>query len=305
MIKRKIKKYVVKVSEGNFLARLSYSKAEESLLEKNGFKDHEDAMQWLFEELEIINPSYKNWSFFQLTQMIEKDSKNKRVKQKFKYKVEKLMDDMLINMVFKEGISEERGIIEIDRLFGHSWNEIFFKAKNNTLDALVSLEEEKENERAIEKSQHISDSKWKASEKANTVLEIIKAIPGKKEVIAHFDYDYDLEIQIDIFHIEENGSFEYEKENEFLKKVDCAFVHNNFFTVCQLIPNSEQEIIKNGEPIKVPWTAFSAFTLKDGNMYCSPAEDVEAYFTDEEDQLNKQDELIIYKDFVDFLTGYI
>lgn len=107
-MKQKIKKYVTKINDNDFLAQLSHVKGGKSIIEKSGFKTYEEAMNWLVDELEKINPSYEKMSFVKLASILELNPKDKKAQEQLKYNIESLKEKMLFTFVVKESISNKK-----------------------------------------------------------------------------------------------------------------------------------------------------------------------------------------------------
>ena len=57
------------------------------------------------------------------------------------------LNQIFVTLVVKDGVSEKKAKFQVNELCGQKWTQSFEKAKNNTLDALVSLENEKSKQR--------------------------------------------------------------------------------------------------------------------------------------------------------------
>lgn len=294
-----IKKYIIKNTTNQFSAKLSHSQTSTPIIEKHGFSSHEEAMFWLEEELEKIKPSYSKMSFSKLANIIEINPQDLKAKEQLRYNIDSLKDSILFTLVIKENWSEKKASEHIKKICGKNWTESFKKAKDNTLDALIFLEQEKTETRLKNMLKYHQDSQWKGSEEALLLLEVIKKLPGDKIITTNIN------MEIESFDIKENGQVGYAKEHEnfLLKKFDMGFTHKNSFIIRQFIPNSKEEVLKNGKKILIPWKALYGFILSEDGIVALPAEEVE-YSMNHDCNGNpiQPEELVIYKDFSEVFT---
>lgn len=299
MVKKKLKQYVIKVKENCFLAKMAYSMAAEPVFEKSDFKTYAEAEAWLKDEKEKRFPSYENMSFNQLSNIIEKNEKDHKAQTVFIRKLKQLKEQMLHTLVTKEGVEPEEAIEQVVRVSGEKAEDIFAKAKDNTLDALFSLEEEKAQERITDMMQYISDSAWEASDEAEYVLECIRKIPGHKVITVN------LNSNLESFDVLESGFVGTEKEHEniFLKRIDMGFETSNSFVIRQFIPNVKGLVtMKNGKKVMMSQKAMYSFILTEDGILPMPAKEVEYSFTHDVNGNKKlPEDFFLYKDFSEFL----
>lgn len=294
---RKVKKHVIKVSVNEYRGILIYAKEIKPIIEKTGFKTHQNAMDWLNNEIQQRDLSYEVMNFNKLANILDKEPKNNQVKRILEYKIEALKQEMLFTFILKESVDEKEAIKRVKQLCGHNWTTSFNKAKENTLDALLTLEYEKAHDRAKGLVQRFQNSTYEGSEAAKEVLNIINKIPGKKIVTINVE-------DVQQFDIDEKGIVGYDKThyNLLLKQIDRAFNEDNSFIVRQFIPTSKEEVtLKNGKKIMMPWKALYSFVIIDDQIISIDAEEVEYAFThDVNDNLIEMEDFIIYQDFSDF-----
>lgn len=317
MSQNKIKKYIVQIGEFEFLAKLAHSPVSKAIIEKRGFTTKEKANEWVDKELIYFtqvmlpdvsamqnitneNSHYQKMSFLELSQIIEKDLSNRDALNMLGGKSQKLREDMIRDLMMERKMSEQDIVSQVNNMIGIGWKQLYLNSKNNTLDALASLQEEKNNERQ-KLSPLVStgnDVNWPGSEASRYILGLIKSIPGVKVITLNVNFD------VDIVDIHANGTVGYAKEHEnlILQKIDMAFRNPNSFLIRQLIPNSEEEVVINGKNKKIPWNAMYGFILQGKGIVCIPAEEVEHFCTIDKDNLLVQSEdMVIYKDFSDLL----
>lgn len=300
MSKPKIKKYVIRLEENNFLAKLAYYQDSESIVEKTGFAKHEEAMDWLVEELEKFYPNYHKMSFFKLASMLEENPNHRKIKEALDDKISELREEMFFTFVQKESMDENKAAQLVNKMCGKKWTESFKKAKDNTLDALFSLEEEKRQKRLHAMISYAKNASWVASEEAKVVLELIRKIKGSKIITVNVNNN------VEVFDIQSDGTVGYAKEHEnlFLKQIDSAFKQSNSFIIRQFIENSEEEVIvKNNKKIKIPWKALYSFILHGKKIIPMSAEAVEDAMThDQNGNKIPPEDKVIYKDFSEVLV---
>lgn len=295
----KIKKYVKKINEHQYFARLAKNPDGPSIVERDNFQTQESAMNWLDEQLEIIQPSYENMTFFKLSQIIKENPQNNKAIEALKYNLGNLKDEMLFTLVAKEGVPEKKAFKQVNQLCGKTWSESLEKAKNQTLDALISLEQEKTQERLSRMLKYTTNSLHKGSEEALEVLRLINLVPGKKIVTTNIDEESQ------IFDIDEKGVVGYapEHQSHLLKIIDEGFKQPNTFVIRQFIPNShEQVVLTNGKKVSIPWKAIYAFILHGDEIICVDEEEVEYSFThDTRGNPIEKEEMVIYKNFKEII----
>lgn len=183
---------------------------------------------------------------------------------------------------------------------GKNWTESFKKAKDNTLDALESLEKEKSELRLQKMTSYFTNSMWEGSSEAKLILEIIRKIPGQKIITVNINYNSEK------FDIDEKGVVGYspEHENLFLHQLDIGSQNagKNSFVIRQFIPNSEEYVmLNNGKKVKKMWHAVYAFCLTEEGLVSVNSESLEHAMThDQNGNEIESEDMLLYNDFSDF-----
>lgn len=293
----KLKVYVTKVSDGHYDGKLATSITAIPVVSKTGFATDFETRQFLEHELYKISYPYHQMSFYELSQQLN----NEEAREALRDKLADLEMTLLFEKIAKQDMPENQAHREVNILMGKKWTERVEKAKNNTLDALVEVQQEMVEKRLADNMQRVKEMQHIPSAGAISIINLLKKIPGSKMATIS------LSDRVEVFDINAKGKIGYAPEhfNSFGYLLDRGIKEQAVLMIRQFIPGTEElTTFPNGKQGLVPWKAIYGCGISPEGFTPFTAEDVEYSYThDGADNPIVPEDMVIYKDISDFVNN--